>query len=92
MLGIVAERLPKEVKRDPEEKGVVIERVQDNSPAMRAGIRPGDRLIEFAGKPVPTFDAMQEVMLSLEVGQRVKAKLLRDGATISVSVELGGWN
>jgi len=92
MLGIVTQRLPKGAKQDPEEKGVVIERVQDNSPAMRAGIRPGDRLIEFAGKPVPTFEALQEVMVSLEIGQKVKAKLLRDAATISVSVELSGWN
>ncbi len=90
-LGILAQRPRKGVKRDPEEKGVVIERVEDNSPAMRAGIRPGDRLVEFAGKPVSNFEALQEVMVPLEVGQKVKAKLLRDNETISVNVELSGW-
>ena len=33
-------------------KGVLFSAVQNNSPAARAGLKPGDLLVEFDGKPI----------------------------------------
>jgi hypothetical protein len=66
--------------------------VLPNSPAARAGFKEGDVVIEFAGKPVPDFFAFRAVTLMLKPGQKVNAKLLRKGTTLSTTVEMGAWN
>ena len=68
----------------PEEAGSVT----PNGPAARAGINPGDVIIEIAGKAVDTADEAIIKVRSLNVGDKVKIKFKREGVTKEVSLVL----
>jgi putative serine protease PepD len=68
----------------PEEAGSVT----PNGPAARAGIKPGDVIIEIAGKAVDTADEAIIKVRSLNVGDKVKIKFKREGVTKEVSLVL----
>jgi len=63
-----------------------------NSAAERAGLRVGDVLLELAGKPVSDIRSVQAQLVSLKPGQKVPVKLIREGKTLVVTVELGEWD
>lgn len=68
----------------PEEAGSVT----PNGPAARAGIKPGDVIIEIAGKAVDTADEAIIKVRSLNVGDKIKIKFKREGVTKEVSLVL----
>ena len=59
-----------------------------NGPAARAGIKPGDVIIEIAGKAVNTADEAIIKVRSLNVGDKIKIKFKREGVTKEVSLVL----
>ncbi len=72
----------------PESAGVMISRVEENSPAAAAGLEPGDIVLELNGKPVRSGR-----LLEIEIGQRpegeaVELQVLRRGERIAVPVTL----
>ena len=72
---------------DPTNRDVAISRVELNSPAERAGFRRGDTLVKFAGEPVKNFEELVHLMLPMSIGQKADVEFLRDGNTISTTVE-----
>ncbi len=65
-------------------KGVRIQVVQSEGPADEAGLRGGERekanlLVAVDGTPVPTPEALQEVIRPRSVGDRVSLLILREG-------------
>ncbi|HEX8855295.1 MAG TPA: trypsin-like peptidase domain-containing protein [Thermoleophilaceae bacterium] len=70
--------------------GVLVEGVQKNGPADRAGVPPGDVIVAVAGKPTPTTEALQMVLTGLKPGKSVQVKVLRrTGQRTTLSVKLG---
>ena len=64
------------------ETTTIIGYVEKDSPADKAGLRPGDRVLEVDGKPVTKFGGM---------GDSVTWRLVRsEGYTVQVKVERGG--
>jgi regulator of sigma E protease len=55
----------------------VVGAVSPNSPAARAGIVPGDRIVSLAGRPTPTFADL------------FSATAIRPGETVAVQVQRG---
>ncbi len=68
--------------------GVQLLQVLEDSPAQRAGLRKGDLLIELDGEQVSDANALQRLMVQERIGRAVTARVLRDGAELSVSVTL----
>jgi putative serine protease PepD len=62
--------------------------ITPNGPAERAGIKPGDVIIEIAGKAVNTADEAIIKVRSLNVGDKIKVKFKREGVTKEVSLVL----
>ena len=63
----------------------VIGRVMDNSAAAQAGLKPGDRFVSIAGKPVRTFEDLRRAVVP-NAGKTLAMKVNRDGRIISLNV------
>ncbi len=63
----IRDRIGVKVSRSEASKpGLRIKQVAHNSSAARSGLRAGDRIIRFAGKEVPTEDALTSAVLLAE--------------------------
>jgi hypothetical protein len=71
------------------DNGVRFADVRDGSPAALAGLRRGDVLTSFDGKPVKTLYDFTYALQSKRPGDRVEVIVLRDGQEVKASVELG---
>jgi serine protease Do len=75
--------------RMPEAKGAVISDVTDNSPADKAGLEPGDVVVEVDGRQVEDNNDLSRYIASKAPGTTVRLKLLRNGSDKNVSLTLG---
>lgn len=69
--------------------GALISGVLRGSPAEKAGIRPGDILVELDGRAVVGAREMLEMVAELAPGQRTLFKLRRSGRALDLPVEIG---
>ncbi len=68
--------------------GVRFADVRDGSPAAEAGLRAGDILIEFDGKPIGNLYDFTYALRSKKPGDLITVKVLRDGAPTTAKVLL----
>lgn len=61
-----------------------------NSPAHRAGLRTDDRVTEFAGEPVHTFDGLTALIAQHDPGSDVEITVEREGEKLTLTATLGG--
>ena len=66
--------------------GVLIVMVEDNTPAARAGMMPGDFVTEFNGQAIENHKDLAMAVIRTPVGETVTAKLLRRGVSHTVKV------
>jgi len=71
-----------------ERRGAVITRVQEDSPADQAGLKPGDVVVAIAGKPVIDRQGLHNAEGLLPVDKPVTLTVLRDGARRELEVRL----
>lgn len=69
-------------------KGALVSRVTPQSPAARAGIRPGDVIISFNRKPVNSSRQLTRAVAETAVGAVVPVALIRDTERLTVQVTL----
>ncbi len=69
-------------------KGVKFADVTGGSPADKAGLKAGDILIEFDGKPVQNLYDFTYALRAKKPGDVVPVKVLRDGKPLEVKVTL----
>ena len=69
-------------------KGVKFADVQEGSPAQKAGLRAGDILIEFDGKPIGNLYDFQYALSAHQAGDEVTVKVWRGEQTIEARVRL----
>ena len=61
------------------ERGVRIHAVTGHSPAQRAGMQPGDLIIDFNGEPVRGIDDLHRLLTEDRIGQVIPIRILRRG-------------
>lgn len=64
------------------------EAVIAGGPADKAGIKPGDVIVEFEGLEITTSDELIVAIRSRDVGDRVSLVILRDGERIKLTLTL----
>ncbi|RQD76719.1 MAG: PDZ domain-containing protein [Candidatus Syntrophonatronum acetioxidans] len=70
----------------PVTEGLLVEEVVDGGPAERAGLQPGDIILQLAGEEIDTFDRLKEVIDKHEIGEQVSLVVLRQEEEISFEV------
>ena len=73
----------------PVDRGVLITRVVPDSPADRAGIVPGDLVLEFAGKTTKNIEELMEEIRKRKAGEKVEILIFRDSKRWIVDAILG---
>jgi serine protease Do len=72
----------------PAAEGALIVRVEQPSPASRAGIEAGDVILEIDGQKILTADDVVGVFVQARVGQKMKLVLWREGKKVTVTMDL----
>ena len=70
-------------------RGVPISGVGTASPAEIAGLRGGDVITDFAGKPMHNLQDLSDALAEASPGDKVAVKILRDGKPIELHATLG---
>lgn len=70
------------------ENGVKFSDVRPGSPAAKAGLKAGDVLIQFGGKPIKNLYDFTDALRRSKVGDVVEVKVLRGSETITANVKL----
>ena len=68
--------------------GVPVTRIVENSPASKADIAVGDRIIEFDGKEVLAYTEFFDMLNDKRVGDKITLTLDRHGEEVETSVTL----
>ena len=77
------------VAQAPDGKGVIIQAPMEDSPAMKAGIKPGDRILAVDGVDSTTWTVSEAVLVIRgEEGVPVILTILRVGETDPIDVEI----
>jgi serine protease Do len=73
----------------PEPRGALVGRVEDGSPADRAGLKPGDVIVKIGDKEVTDMASMRLRTASLAAGTKVPVQLYRDGKPLTLEATIG---
>jgi len=82
-LGVFLEEVTPDRMKDlnlSEERGAVVMKVSDGSPAQKAGIKENDVIISFNGRRVDTVRELQRLLGETPPGRTVTFEVLRGGA------------
>lgn len=74
-------------KKLPSESGVLIEEVEDDTPASRAGLKAGDVILEFDGERVRSVSQLRRLIQETPAGRRIAMPVSRDGQRMTVTIE-----
>jgi serine protease Do len=75
-----------------ERRGALVGQVTRGQPAEKAGIEPGDVILEFNGKPVKNTDELVGTVVRTKPGTTVPVKILRDKQERTVNVTVDELN
>ncbi len=73
----------------PRNRGEIIQNVQDDSAADKAGLRPGDIVTKVNGQDVTSEQTVSFLVANLEPGAVVPIEILREGQRQTVNATLG---
>jgi serine protease Do len=62
-----------------------------NSPAVRAGLKTNDVIVQFNGVTIEDDRHLRGLVKLTEVGKRVDVLLYRDGKPLRTTVEIGNF-
>ncbi|MBI5751337.1 MAG: DegQ family serine endoprotease [Hydrogenophilales bacterium] len=72
-------------------KGAIIASIEKGSPAERGGMQPGDVILKFEGKEVPSSSELPRMVGATRPGSKVKVEVWHNRAAKELSLTLGEW-
>ena len=78
-----------EVQQLDEPIGALIAGVSEGSPAEKAGIKPGDIILEFDGQKIKTMRNLPKIVANTKVGKNVYLKIWRNKKLTTKRLTLG---
>jgi len=73
----------------PKPEGALVSAVADNSPAARAGVKPGDVILAWNGKAIDESSELPALVADTPPGKHATMKVWRNGAEQTLGVTVG---
>ena len=92
-VGLVPGRAARQIRRAaglPDRDGVLIQEVEEGSPADNAGLRRGDLIVTAGGSAVTTIDDLYQAVDGLAADESLALTVVRGADELSVSVSFAG--
>ncbi|NUN64282.1 PDZ domain-containing protein [Pseudanabaena biceps] len=70
-----------------EEKGVLITKVVDSSPAAKAGAKRGDVIIKFDNQEILSADQVTQLVEDRSVGDKIQMEVRRNGQVVTLNFQ-----
>lgn len=67
----------------------IIQGVEKDSPAQKAGLVKGDQIEEISGRPIASFQDIAATLLDKQAGEKIAIQFKRSGKPLHLDVELG---
>ena len=67
------------------QKGAIVDQIEGDAPAARAGLQPGDVIVKVDGQDVDGSKAVQKAVLGKTLGQKVTLDVWRGGKAMQIS-------
>ena len=68
------------------DSGMLVVSVEPKSPAEVAGLQVGDVVVEFAGQPTPSLDALHKLLTYERIGQSLTATVIRHTEKLALEI------
>ena len=78
-----------EVEKLDKPRGALVASVAEGSPSDKGGIKPGDIILEFDGKPIKEMGQLPKIVAQTDVGKNVDVKIWRNKREITKVITLG---
>ncbi|MGR9105802.1 MAG: DegQ family serine endoprotease [Gammaproteobacteria bacterium] len=91
-LGIVIQPLTQDLAKSfgvDQNQGILVAQVTEGSPAEKAGLRQGDIILAYHGKPVSDVGGFRNQVALTEPGSEEELTIRRDGEEQTVTVAIG---
>ena len=91
-LGVALDDITPQVARRlglEDERGALVSQLVADSPAVQAGLEPGDLIVAWNGKPVRDADSLRVLIAYTSVGEKVKVKIIRRGRPMELTTSVG---
>lgn len=90
-LGVTTRAIDEDLRRglDLKRDGLLVNDVEDDSPADRAGIRKGDVILSFNSRSISDPAELRQLVRQTDAGRTVAISVWRDGERRSIDVKLG---
>jgi S1-C subfamily serine protease len=70
----------------PVESGMLVVSIEPKSPAEAAGLLVGDVIVEFAGQPVSSIDALHKLLTESRIGTKTPVVAMRHADKIVAEI------
>jgi len=91
-LGVIIQPITQEIAESmghENTEGALISNISPGGPAEKAGLKRGDIVVEFNGKPIKEFTSLSKLVGMEAPGTSSQLTILRDGKRSNISVVLG---
>ena len=90
-LGVSIQPLTQELASSfglPDTGGALVSGVMESSPAARVGLKQGDVIVAYNGRPVTRVNDLPRAVAETPVGREVPIEVVRDGKRMSLTVKV----
>ncbi len=72
-----------------EQRGALVSDVNEQGPALKAGVQRGDVIVEFDGKEIQSVSELRNRVAQTTVGANIRLKVIRDGQEKLLTINIG---